>query len=350
MTPDFSVLRNACQNGDNSEVPLYEHIVDLPIILEVMGVKDDPSRGFLESVKITVEFFRQMGYHYCPFELRPRFAPTIRHRPAQADPGDRSWRSWTDEADGFIRDYKDLRDPAYWPEPEDAFDFDSFEEAGRLLPEGMKFVGGASGGPFEHASFLMGLEPLCYRLCDDEGFASELFGNIGRTLEYVAERLCGLDCLGIYRFGDDMGYKGATMLSPDTLRRHVFPYQKRVVAKARAAGKPFLLHSCGNLTEVMDDLIDDVGIDAKHSFEDVIMPIEECKRLWGGRIALFGGIDVDLMCRADEKAVAARTYEVLKACGAKGYAAGSGNTITSYMPVKNYLAMVRAVNDFNGRR
>ena len=63
------------------------------------------------------------------------------------------------------------------------------------------------------------------------------------------------------------------------------------------AGKPFLLHSCGQLEKIMDDLIDDVKIDAKHSFEDVIMPVTEAKRRWGDRVALLGGVDVDYLCR-----------------------------------------------------
>ena len=41
---------------------------------------------------------------------------------------------------------------------------------------------------------------------------------------------------------------------------------------AHDAGKPFILHSCGNLEAVYPDLIDDVGIDAKHSNEDTIAP------------------------------------------------------------------------------
>ena len=47
----------------------------------------------------------------------------------------------------------------------------------------------------------------------------------------------------------------------------------------------------------MDDIID-AGVDAKHSFEDQIMPVTEVKRRWGKRISILGGIDVDFLCHA----------------------------------------------------
>ena len=62
---------------------------------------------------------------------------------------------------------------------------------------------------------------------------------------------------------------------PEHLRKFVFPWHKRIVETIHKFGKPAILHSCGNLIEVMDDIIEDMGYDAKHSFEDAIMPVEE---------------------------------------------------------------------------
>jgi len=39
------------------------------------------------------------------------------------------------------------------------------------------------------------------------------------------------------------------------------------------------------------------GIDAKHSNEDAIAPYGRWIELFGRRIGLFGGIDVDVLCR-----------------------------------------------------
>jgi uroporphyrinogen decarboxylase len=147
--------------------------------------------------------------------------------------------------------------------------------------------------------------------------------------------------VGALWLGDDMGFKTSTMVSHQVFREYVFPWQKRVGEIAHAQGLPFLLHACGNLSQIMDDLIDDVGIDAKHSFEDVIMPVSEAKRQYGERIAILGGIDVDFLCRASEDEVRAYTRKVIEACApGGGWALGTGNSVANYIPVQNYLAML----------
>lgn len=134
------------------------------------------------------------------------------------------------------------------------------------------------------------------------------------------------------------------------VRKYVFPWSKKVVEVVHQAGKPFLLHSCGQLEKIMDDLIDDVKIDAKHSFEDVIMPVTEAKRRWGDRVALLGGVDVDYLCRHSPAEIMEYTKRVMDVCSrGGGYAIGTGNTVANYIPVENYLAMLKAAADFNGK-
>ena len=93
---------------------------------------------------------------------------------------------------------------------------------------------------------------------------------------------------------------------------------------------------------LMDDLLDDVRIDAKHSFEDKILPVEEAYRRWGDRIALMGGVDMDLLGRGTEDEVRRRTRQILEVCAARGtgYGLGSGNTAANYVPRQNYFAML----------
>jgi uroporphyrinogen decarboxylase len=110
---------------------------------------------------------------------------------------------------------------------------------------------------------------------------------------------------------------------------------------ARSKGKPYLLHSCGKLDEIMDDLIDDVGIDGKHSFEDAILPVTQAKGLYGGRIALLGGIDMDFLCRSGEQDIRRRVADTLDVCmKGGGYCLGTGNTVANYVPLDNFLAML----------
>jgi len=93
----------------------------------------------------------------------------------------------------------------------------------------------------------------------------------------------------------------------------------------------------------MDDIVDVCGYDAKHYFEDGIMPVEEAYAAFGDRIAILGGIDVDFLCRSTPEAVRARSRGMLDLAETRGgYALGSGNSIPEYVPQENYLAMISA--------
>ena len=49
---------------------------------------------------------------------------------------------------------------------------------------------------------------------------------------------------------------------------------KRVIGLVHLADKKFLLHSCGNIFTVMEEILA-CGIDAKHSNEDQIAPFDK---------------------------------------------------------------------------
>jgi len=110
-----------------------------------------------------------------------------------------------------------------------------------------------------------------------------------------------------------------------------------------AAGKPIILHSCGKLTEVYDDIIDSIGYDGKHSYEDAIEPVEDAYERLHNRIAVLGGIDVDFVCRRGPEEVYQRSRAMLdRTAGRGGYALGTGNSVPEYVPDENYFAMITA--------
>ncbi len=225
-----------------------------------------------------------------------------------------------------------------WLDPDD-FDYSGL--ANVELPEGMRLICWGPGGVLENAVGLAGYEQLCYMLIDDPVLTGELFEAIGRRLVRYYEICAQYDSVGALMGNDDWGFKTQTMLPPDKMRELVIPWHKGIVEKIHAAGKLALLHSCGQLELVMDDVIDVIGYDAKHSYEDTILPVEDVYERWGSRIAIFGGIDVDYLCRATPDQIRARSRAMLERTAERGgYALGSGNSIPEYVPDEGYLAMV----------
>ena len=130
------------------------------------------------------------------------------------------------------------------------------------------------------------------------------------------------------------------MMSPGFLRKNVLPWFRKYAVLAHERGKTYWYHCCGNVLNVMDELIDDVHIDAFHSFQDVIIPIGDFVRRYGGHVAALGGVDMDPLARLDEPALRQYVRNILQECMPGRFALGSGNTVANYIPVQNYLAMV----------
>jgi uroporphyrinogen decarboxylase len=198
-----------------------------------------------------------------------------------------------------------------------------------------------AGGVFEHLSWIMSYEGLCLALADDPALVEAVADKVGRLIVRFSEHLLGLPGLVALFPGDDMGFKTGPLVSPADLRRYVLPWHRRLAAMAHDRGLAYILHSCGNLASVMDDLIDDVRVDGKHSFEDAILPAEEFQEKYGRRVAVLGGVDVNVLSAGSEAEVRHRTRRLIERCGPRGrFAVGSGNSIPSYVPARNYLAMV----------
>ena len=127
------------------------------------------------------------------------------------------------------------------------------------------------------------------------------------------------------------------------MRKYVFPWHKRIVGAIHGAGKPAILHSCGHFERIIADVIEDMGYDGRHSYEDAILPVEESYERYGRRIAHLGGIDLDFVCRRSPQEVYERSKAMLERSASRGgYALGTGNSVPDYTPDEGYFAMLRA--------
>ena len=241
-----------------------------------------------------------------------------------------------------IRDW-DTFNKYPWPDA-DSFDYSRLEKARDLLPDGMKLIVYGPGGVLENAISLVGFDRLCLMLVDEPDLAKAVFDEIGRRLDQYYEICAPYDTIGALIVNDDWGFKTQTMLSPADMRKYIFPWHKKTVETIHAAGKPAILHSCGCLEKVMDDIIVDMKYDAKHSFEDAIEPVEEAYERWGGRIAILGGIDVDFVCTSTPEKIKERAVAMLQRTSERGgYALGTGNSVPEYVPDENFLSLIETV-------
>lgn len=339
FTPDYHHMLDVLANRRPARLPIYEHIVDPKIIdtvlgIQVAGLAQGGRAERDEFFRQYCRFFQEMTYDTVSFEMTvvdqlPDHGAIFGGRPGPIQ----------SRAD-FERYPWDELPRRYWAAAEPMF-----EALVRRLPPGMKALGGVGNGIFEISEDLVGFERLAYLNADDPELFAALYEKIGDLMVDLWTTFLARfgDAFAVCRFGDDLGFKTSTLMSPGMIRRHVLPQYARVIGRIKEAGKPFLWHSCGCIFPIMDEVIA-LGINAKHSNEDCIAPFERWIELYGSRIGLLGGIDLDILCqkRPDEVFRLAlergRRYRRL----ANGYALGTGNSVPDYVPVDGYLAMIRA--------
>jgi len=346
FSPNYKNLEMAARNQVPRRLPLYEHLISERFMERVLGCEfTGLDRGNyedkLEYFRNYCRFFLEMGYDTVSFECC--IGPSM--------PGSGSLGS---HVPGVIRDMDDFRKYP-WDEIPDMYfekNTDMFKALRETLPEGMKAVGGAGNGIFECVQDVTGYMDLCYIRADDFELYGKLFERVGKTNLAIWSRLLERfgDIFCVARFGDDLGFKTNSLIPDSDIREFVIPAYKPIVELAHGYGKPLLLHSCGNIFNVFDDIIDETGIDAKHSNEDQIAPFAEWVERYGDRIGNFGGIDTDALCRCSEKEIKEYILDVLEQVDGKGgIAFGSGNSIPDYVPEAGYLAMIETVREYRNR-
>jgi uroporphyrinogen decarboxylase len=342
--PDFARLLTVLRRqGEPDRVPFIELFADVEVMSAIVGEEiaepqpADHSQRETDLLR-TIKYWHRSGYDYVSMW------PTVNFPIRRTAFGDTAAlthreREWQDESGGIINSWADFE--AYpWPQPAE-IDWFNLEFVSGHLPDGMKIIALGPGGQLEHIMWLMGYVAFALALNDDPALVQAVSEKVGEVLVNLYATAAEIPNVGALWIGDDMGFKTATMISPDELRRLVFPWLAKLAGIAHAHGMPFLLHSCGNLRQIMNDLIDAVGIDARHSFEDAIQPVTDAKRLYGDRIALLGGADVDFLCRSTEDEVRVYTRRLIDKCApGGGWALGTGNSVANYIPLFNYLAML----------
>lgn len=344
--PDYRHIEAVMANRRPARLPLYEHTVNIDSMERILGVSfgelqgsDDP-KDLAEFFRLYCEFFRRMTHDTVSFEICTGGCLGAKNA-IRGGEGPIQTRA---DFDAFPWDEIPKR---FWAHA--APRFDALRAA---LPPGMKAVGGVGNGAFELAEAFTGLEYLPLMNADDPELHTALYNKIGDLMLAIWSEFLPRykDIYVACRFGDDLGYKCSLLTHPDVVRHNIIPQYRRVINAVHAAGKPFLLHSCGNIFEIMEDMIA-AGIDAKHSNEDAIAPFQTWIDKYAGRIGLFGGFDMDFLCLKSPAEITAAVLEdgARYRATANGYALGSGNSIPGYVPSENYLALVEAVQTLRER-
>jgi uroporphyrinogen decarboxylase len=332
---DFEQLARVLRRETPDRPVLFEYFVNAELISFFNGRRFEAAATPEEKITDIIGFFHKAGYDYAtvPSRYFGGFSFTT---------ADHEKKATVSLNEGCVITDRQSFENYNWPNPEQG-DFGLLDKMAAELNDGMKFVVSAPGGLLENVTGLVGFENLCFMLYEDAELSKAVFDAVGSRLLRFYEICSSVPAVGALIVNDDWGFKTQTMIPPEMLRELVFPWHKKMVEAIHSNGKFALLHSCGNLEAVMDDIVDELKYDAKHSFEDTISPVEDFWQQWNKKIAVLGGIDVDFLARSHPETIGKRCRKLLETTGLQSYALGSGNSITGYIPIENYLAMIKSV-------
>lgn len=132
---------------------------------------------------------------------------------------------------------------------------------------------------------------------------------------------------------DDICMTEGPMVSPSWLRRHVFPWYKRLWHELQSKGIKVLFCSDGNITKIVDDL-------AESGADGFIMEpscdLELITERYGDDKVLMGNVDLKILTFGDEKAVFNEVMRCLKTSGhCPGYFINVTGSIPDNVPIRN---------------
>jgi uroporphyrinogen decarboxylase len=344
---DFERVRTCLMlEGRPDRVPLCELHVDREVKEAFLG-------RAIESAQDEVDFWVAAGYDYVPLSagllnvggvLSGEATLRKEHRYTVYGEGTREV-TWAAEGVGVITNATQLEEFP-WPAPDD-IDLSHIEDVAALLPDDMR-VAVIIGKVFTATWMLMGMTGFGLASAFDRELLAEVFARVAAVQLRTFERALELPKVGAMWQSDDFAYRTGLLCSPDILREHVFPVYRRMADLCEARGLPFALHSDGDLTPIMEDLIG-CGFRGLHPIEPQAMSAREVKARWGDRLCLMGNIEVDRLARGTPAEIAEMVRRNIDDLGREGgYCVGSSNSVTYYVPLANFCAMIETALEYGG--
>jgi uroporphyrinogen decarboxylase len=350
LKPDFNRFLAAVNHRETDRVPLGEILIDYSIQSKFLKrtVTADDLAG-------QVEFWAKAGYDYIPVTVsmmspgkvteesritRVLKEMVLREKPDTTDP-----HAWNLEMTSFIHERPDL-EKFPWEAAAD-IDFRKLHAVRDLLPEGMKVIA-ISGKIFTLTWMLMGFNNFALKLVMEESFVAEVFERVATIQLKALETIFGMDHVAGVWVVDDIAFGTGPMISPAALKKHVFSWYRKVGEKCHDNNRLFMMHSDGDLSLLMDDLIG-MGLDVIQPIDPSCMDMAAVKKRWGDRICLVGNVSNELLRSAPAAQIEARVKELLRdAAPGGGFALGSGNSVPNWANYENYLAMRAACLKYGG--
>lgn len=344
-------ILTALRLGQPDRVPLFDFLFQQPLFEALIGRWPD-----VYNTRDAVECALALDHDgvWLPFGAFAGFVPEQLSEDVYVDEWGTTYRhtpaSWPIDApiDFPIRSHDDLKHYTP-PDPTAPGRADELIVAQSLETDELAIMGGV-GGPFTTTWMLMGYEAICYALYDDVDLIRALL-RISTDYSIEAARIsvdAGADCMWL---SEDLGDSTRGFLRLPQFRDIVLPYIAELAEAIDNLGVPALLHSCGHISDYLDDLAQ-TRIAAIHPLQRTAgMDLRTVKAAYGDRFCLIGNVDSSrTLPYGTPDEVAAETREAIDiAAPGGGYILASDHSLHDGIPIENILTMFSTGAEYGAR-
>lgn len=209
-------------------------------------------------------------------------------------------------------------------------------------------IGSCQCSVFEAAWYLRGLDTFLMDLAMEEDYVSMFLNKVmqyplNMGLQYID---LGVDMVWL---GDDVATQQNMMMSPDMWRKYFKPRYADMFAafKKKNSNIKICYHSCGNLQDVVDDLVE-IGLDVINPIQPMAMNPAQFKKRFGKNITMYGTLDIqNVMPFGTPTDVRNTVKQLITDCApGGGFILSPAHHIQSDTSIENVEAFYKAARDF----
>ncbi len=199
------------------------------------------------------------------------------------------------------------------------------------------------GNIYERSYHVMGWEELMTLIAATPRVVEDIMDKVTEYKVQVAKKVVSLGFKMAHN-GDDFGTQCGGFFSNAMFKKTILPRMKRIWSVFSAAGLPIMLHSCGDVTQYLPDLID-IGL-------TILEPCQPCmdlaylKREFGKDIIFYGGIDTQKLPFIGPEQTRDMVRTTIRTLGkGGGYIIAPSQEIMNDVPIANIKVLVETLRE-----